>query len=59
MEGFMTRPDLVIVSDGVLSLGCVLCACLCVTLDGVQKSMCMLGFSAGCVFGMLGGGGSV
>ena len=51
--------ELVIVSDDVLPLGCVWCAYLCITSDGVQISVCMLGFSAGCVFVMLRGGDSV
>ena len=54
----MTRPDLVIVFDGVLPLGCIWCVYLCVILDGMQMSVCILGFSAGCVFEMLAGGGS-
>ena len=55
----MTWPNLVVVSDSVLLLGCVWCACMSVTSDGVQMSVCILGFSAGSVFGMFGGGGSV
>lgn len=54
----MTRPDLVIVSVGVMPLGCVLCAGLSVALDGVQMLEDVLGVPAEGVFGKLGSGGS-
>ena len=55
----MTRPDLVIVPVGVLSLGCVLCVGLHVSSDGMLMLVCVLGVSAGCMFGVLQGGSSV